>query len=85
MLRREIRRLKEIARSIDEHAEMGQPYSLTFYFDEKEPLTQSQREKLESYLSYHFHEVWAKTWLYLESDEIRRVIGIPPIHNTGAF
>ena len=80
MLRREIRELRYVAQEIDNHARNGCPYSLTFYFDNDEPLTKSQREKLEKHLAYRFHEIWANTWLHLESDRIRKLIGEKQIH-----
>jgi len=88
MLRREIRGLIDIADSIDDHAKNGQPYNLTFFnahqaFGEAtdpEFLTETQREKLESYLKENF-TLWATSWLYMESDRIRQLIGSPLRHN----
>jgi len=80
MLRGEIRALRKIAHDIDEHGRSGVPYNLTFYNDPDEPLTISQREKLEKHLAYHFHEIWADTWLHLETDRIRELIGDKPIY-----
>ena len=81
MMRREIRTLRDIANEVDNHARLGQPYNLTFYHDNEEPLTKSQQEKLEKYLAYHFHDIWANTWLHIESDRIRQVIGDKKIHD----
>ena len=71
--------LRHIAHSIDEHGRLGRPYDLTFYHDAEEPLTDSQMKKLDTYLKYHFHDIWADTWLHIESDRIRKAIGDLPI------
>ena len=68
--------LKVIADSIDEHARLGYPFLLTFFYDEKVPLTNEQKKILEQYLEYHFRNIWANTWLHIESDKIRKVLGI---------
>lgn len=77
MLRRELRELKDIANSIDQHVKNGEPYNLTFFYDA--PLTPTQREKLNEYLAYHFR-IWATTWLHIESDRIRKLIKEPQVH-----
>ena len=84
MLRRELRELRDIAGTIDDHAKHGRPYKLTFYNSDEhvtEPITRTQREELEKYLAYSFHEIWANTWLHIQSDRIRQVIGDSPKHS----
>jgi len=83
MLRRELRELQDIAQAIDDHARNGRPYSLTFYNSRStEPITPAQREELEKYLAYHFHQIWANTWLHIESDRIRKLIGDKPKYDS---
>lgn len=72
--------LRSVANRLDELVDSSQPYSLHFYYDSEEPLTQSQKEKLESFLAYNFHKIWANTWLHIESDHIRKLIGDKPRH-----
>ena len=80
MLRREIRELRDIANSLDDHAKRGEPYRLTFYnhnwddcVEVTEPISDTQRKELEQYLKYHF-KIWAETWIYIESDRIRQLV-----------
>lgn len=68
-------KLREIANRIDELAERGEPYGLTFYFDKEEPLTSEQKKRLTEFLAHQFHKVWANTWLHIESDRIRGTLG----------
>ena len=75
--------LARLADDIDEHCKNARPYSLVFYYDQEEPLTPSQKKKAEEYLSYHFHHIWADTWMHMVSDHLREIALINKKWKTG--
>lgn len=63
------KQLEKWANKLQDYTEHGVPWQLTGYYDSAEPLTQRQRQELETYLKYHF-ELWAKSWIKPVIDEM---------------
>jgi len=70
--------ITEIADALDEHIDLGQPWSLTFYSNSslfrdiagQDYLTPEQKEGLEAYLEYNF-KIWGDTWIKGEAQKLR--------------
>lgn len=54
--------IKTIASDLLYSAKNGEPYDLTFYYDKEEPLTKTQKERLQAELKKSF-ELWSNTWI----------------------
>jgi len=72
--------LLQIADDLDEHIDRGQPYGLTFFGcrgsghkfkDNDTMITSEQKEALEEYLAYEFHDIWGRTWIKGEAEKLR--------------
>jgi len=54
--------IKTLASELLYSAENGEPYSLVSYYDAEEPLTRTQKARLEAKLKESF-ELWRDTWI----------------------
>lgn len=80
------RELRKIACGLKEHIVRGCPFDLTFFYPhsssstpgENDPnapkLTKLEKEALEKYLEYHFRNIWGRTWIYMEANNIFKFI-----------
>lgn len=77
----QVRRLRQISAQLKERCDLARPYHLTFYNHEAhvtEPITETQRQELEKHLAYHFHNIWARSWILPLAAEILECIGDAP-------
>jgi hypothetical protein len=63
------RGIKTIASRLLDYTNNGVPYDITFYYDEEEPLTETQKARLQAELKKRF-ELWKNTWIIPAIKEI---------------